>query len=282
MPYGESQAQEVEPDLSLERRLELFTLIFRPSFGGPDVRVSEHCQCEAFSGSVRGRLCQQLAQLPHRRLEAGQHLYRMGNPARSLFLVRSGVIKTSITSPEGQELTLRLAKPGDLVGELCLCGGGRKEEAVALEPSAVVESSIESLLVRLRHEPETALEFAVAICHRLDAAYEQIESLSWDTVLYRLVRALLRLAAEVGEPCEDGSRLAHYITQGELARLVGARREVVSGLLNRLRASGHISYSARGAITVHPGSLQAFLEARRAGRDEPAVSELTDSRRSAP
>jgi len=282
MHYGESQAQEVEPDLSLERRLELFTLIFRPSFGGPDVRVSEHCQCEAFSGSVRGRLCQQLAQLPPRRLEAGQHLYRMGNPARSLFLVRSGVIKTSITSPEGQELTLRLAKPGDLVGELCLCGGGRKEEAVALEPSAVVESSIESLLVRLRHEPETALEFAVAICHRLDAAYEQIESLSWDTVLYRLVRALLRLAAEVGEPCEDGSRLAHYITQGELARLVGARREVVSGLLNRLRASGHISYSARGAITVHPGSLQAFLEARRAGRDEPAVSELTDSRRSAP
>lgn len=263
MSYGESQAQEHELDLSLERRLELFTLIFRPSLGrADDVRVSDHSQCEAFSGSVRGRLCQQLAQLPPRRLEAGQHLYRMGNPARSLFLVQSGVIKTSITSPEGQELTLRLAKPGDLVGELCLCGGGRREEAVALEPSLVVESSIESLLARLRHEPETSLEFAVAICDRLNDAYEQIESLAWDTVLYRLVRALLRLAAELGEPWEGGTRLAHYITQSELARLVGARREVVSGLLNRLRASGHISYSARSAITIHPRRLRQFVEAR--------------------
>ena len=104
------------------------------------------------------------------------------------------------------------------------------------------------------------------MCDRLADAYEQIESLSWDTVLYRLVRTLLRLANELGEPSDSGIRLAHYIRQEELARLVGARREVVSGLLNRLRASGHISYSPRGAITVRRTSLQNFLEARsRAG-----------------
>ena len=56
--------------------------------------------------------------------------------------------------------------------------------------------------------------------------------------------------------------LVRYIRQEELARLVGARREVVSGLLNRLRASGHISYSPRGAITVRRASLERFLEAR--------------------
>ena len=100
------------------------------------------------------------------------------------------------------------------------------------------------------------------VCERLTDAYEQIESLYWDTVLHRLVRALLRLANEVGEPAETGTRLGHYIRQEELARLVGARREVVSGLLSRLRASGHISYSPRGAITVRPAALQRFLDAR--------------------
>ncbi|MFL5448229.1 MAG: Crp/Fnr family transcriptional regulator [Gemmatimonadales bacterium] len=250
----------------LERRLELFTLILQPPPPLLAIEFPDHAQCEAFGGSVRGRLCQHMALLPPRRLEAGEHLYRTGSPSRSLFLVRSGLIKTSTVSSEGEELTLRLGKPGDLVGELCLCGGNRREDAVALEPSAVVEMSLPALLGRLRDDPDIAVEFAAAVCDRLADAYEQIESLSWDTVLYRLVRTLLRLAAELGEPTENGTSLAHHIKQEELARLVGARREVVSGLLNRLRASGHISYSARGAITVHPGSLHKFLAARsRAG-----------------
>jgi CRP/FNR family transcriptional regulator len=190
----------------------------------------------------------------------------MGHPGRSLFLVQSGLFKTSTVSAEGEELTLRLHKPGDLLGELCLCDGGRKEDAIALEPSTVSEIPFAALLGRLRQDPDAAVELASAVCDRLADAYQQIESLSWDTVLYRLVRTLLRLASELGEPCDTGIRLSHYIRQEELARLVGARREVVSGLLNRLRASGHISYSPRGAITVRRAGLQRFLEARsRAG-----------------
>ena len=251
---------------SFEPRLELFSLILRPCAGEPHPMVSDHVGCEALSASFRGKLCQQLTDLPHRRLEAGQHLYRVGNQARSLFLVHSGLIKTSSISPAGEELTLRLYHPGDLVGELCLCGGGRREEAIALEPSTVSEIAFAALLARLRQDPDAALDLATVVCDRLTDAYEQIESLSWDTVLYRLARTLLRLAEDLGEPSEAGIRLAHYIRQEELARLVGARREVVSGLLNQLRANGHISYSPRGAITVRPGGLQRFLKARARAR----------------
>jgi CRP/FNR family transcriptional regulator len=262
LAYRDWPSAEAASDPLLEQRLGLFSKILRSSRSQFALGFDEHSECAAFGGSVRGRLCQHLAQLPPRRLDPGQHLYRAGSPARSLFLVQSGLIKTSTVSAEGEELTLRLGKPGDLVGELCLCGGNRREDAVALEPSAVVEMSLPALLGRLRDDPETAVEFAGAVCDRLADAYEQIESLSWDTVLYRLVRTLLRLADDLGQPGENGTSLAHYIKQEELARLVGARREVVSGLLNRLRASGHISYSARGAITVRRGSLHRFLEAR--------------------
>jgi CRP/FNR family transcriptional regulator, cyclic AMP receptor protein len=256
----------VTRDGSLERRLALFSCILRPPGPGDIWQLSHHRQCEALSGSVRGRLCQRLAELPSRPLRSGQHLYRVGHPAQSLFLVQRGLIKTSTISPQGEELTLRLSKPGDLLGELCLCGGCRREEAVALEESSVTEITVSALQARLRDDPEAALELASAVSDRLADAYQQIESLSWDTVLYRLIRTLLRLADELGEPSDSGVRLARYIRQEELARLVGARREVVSGLLSRLRASGHISYSPRGAITVRRTNLQHFLEARsRAG-----------------
>ncbi len=194
MAYRNWRNAEADADPLLERRLRLFTQIMRSPRQEFALQFEEHDECAAFGGSVRGRLCQHLAQLPPRRLEPGQHLYRTGSPARSLFLVLSGLIKTGAISPEGEELTLRLCKPGDLVGELCVCGGNRREDAVALEPSAVVEMSVAALLGRLRDDPETAVEFAGAVCDRLADAYEQIESLSWDTVLYRLVRTLLRLA----------------------------------------------------------------------------------------
>jgi CRP/FNR family transcriptional regulator, cyclic AMP receptor protein len=255
--YGAS-----ESDARLDCRLELFDLLLGGPVGPPTRELTDHAECVALSASLRGKLCQQLAQLPPRHLRAGDHLYLVGNPARSVFLVQSGLVKTSAISPEGQELTLRIYKPGDILGELCLCGGGRREEAVALEPSTVTEIPLASLLGQLRRDPEAALELASVVCDRLADAYEQIESFSWDTVLHRLVRTLLRLADDLGEWSEQGTHLGHYIRQKELAQLVGARREVVSGLLNRLRESGHISYSPRGAITVQRVPLQAFLDAR--------------------
>jgi CRP/FNR family cyclic AMP-dependent transcriptional regulator len=101
------------------------------------------------------------------------------------------------------------------------------------------------------------------MCERLGDAYERVESLSWETVLERLVRALLKLAADFGEePSAEDTHIGHYIKQDELAKIVGARREVVSGLLNRLRNSGHISYSPRGFIAVNRAALQAYVDAR--------------------
>jgi CRP/FNR family cyclic AMP-dependent transcriptional regulator len=243
-------------------RLELLDLILEDA-AESSAELSDHSQCVVLSSSLRGKLCAQLAQLPSRHLRAGERIYLMGNPASSLFLLQSGLVKTSVISPEGQELTLRIYGSGDILGELCLCGGGRRDEAIALEASTVTELPLAVLLGRLKQEPEAALELASIMCERLGDAYERVESLSWETVLERLVRALLKLAADFGEePSAEDTHIGHYIKQDELAKIVGARREVVSGLLNRLRNSGHISYSPRGFIAVNRAALQAYVDAR--------------------
>jgi CRP/FNR family cyclic AMP-dependent transcriptional regulator len=247
---------------ALQGRLELFELILGAPADRSALRLSDHSQCVALSSCLRGKLCEQLAKLPPRHLGAGEYLYLAGNPARSLFLLQSGLMKTSAISPEGEEIILRIYKPGEILGELCLCGGGRREQAVAIEPSAVTEMPLSSMLGKLRSDPEAALELASLACERLSDAYEQVESFSWDTVLHRLVRTLVRLATDLGETSPAGTHIPHYIRQDELAKLVGARREVVSGLMSRLRTSGYINYEPRGSITINRPALQAFLEAR--------------------
>jgi CRP/FNR family transcriptional regulator len=222
-------------------------------------RMTHHSECVVLSQLFRGKLCEDIARQPARRVAEGEFVYRMGEAARTVYLVRHGLVKTAVVSPAGQELTLRIHGPEDVFGELCLCSGERREQAVALEASEVVPITIEMLVARLRQDPLAALDMTRVACEHLAEAYDRLQSLSADPTMYRLARALVDLAAGLGEPTPDGLLVLHYITQQELARLIGARREVVSSLLNRLRDQGLIRYGRRGPITVDVPALSAFL-----------------------
>jgi CRP-like cAMP-binding protein len=222
---------------------------------------------------LRGKLCEQFKARPARRVPPGGFVYLKGSPARSVYFVRSGLIKTSAVSEAGEELILQVFKPGDVLGELCLCTGERREQAVALDASELVEIPLPDLLSRLQREPQAMSDFVVAVCGHLADTYEKLWSARFDSTLTRLVRVLMKLAAELGEPADKGVTIPHYIKQEELAHLVGARREVVSGLLNRLREKGLISYPRKGRMQMDPARLQTYLSSlsgtgarRRGGR----------------
>ncbi|MGH2372877.1 MAG: Crp/Fnr family transcriptional regulator [Gemmatimonadales bacterium] len=207
------------------------------------------------------RLAEVLAGRPGRHLGARQFLYVSGTAARSVFFVRSGLVKSSMLSPTGQELVLRVYKPGEIVGELCFSTGERREQAVALEPSEVVELPLDELIARLGQDRQAMLDFLAVVCERLADAYDQLRSFSFDLTIERLVRALLKLADQLGEAGPGGLQIGHHIGQGELARMIGARREVVSGLLNRLREEGLVNYVRRGPIKVDTAALRRYLAA---------------------
>jgi CRP/FNR family transcriptional regulator, cyclic AMP receptor protein len=227
-------------------------------------RLADHTHCCILSSMFRGALCEQLATAPPRRFTTGEFLYHIGADAHSVFLLRRGLVKVSVVSSGGQETTLRIYKPGDVFGELCLCTNARREQAIALEESDVVEIPIERFLARLRDDPAAALDFATTACERLAEAHERLRSLAVDPVLGRLVRTLLALANEIGEATADGKRLPHHLAQDELAQLIGARREVVSTLLNRLRGKGLLNYVRGGYIQIDCHRLErlsTWLEA---------------------
>lgn len=226
----------------------------------PDDLRAPHERCAVFSGLLRGRLCEQLASRPGRRVAPGQFLYVIGASATSLYLLKRGLVKTSRTSPAGEELILGLHRPGEILGELCLCTGKRREHAVALEPSEVVEILRDDLLGQLRRTPEMSLDLVAALCERLGDAHRRLTSLAFEPAMARLAHTLLALADTLGEDTPHGTHIAHYVKQEELAQMIAARREVVSGLLNRLRERGLISYSRKGAISVHRSALQAYVD----------------------
>jgi CRP/FNR family transcriptional regulator, cyclic AMP receptor protein len=229
-------------------------------------RLPDHARCVALASLFRGKLCEQLALHPARRIALGQYVYLMGDPAASVFVLRSGLVKTSVLAQSGDELILRLHKPGDVFGELCFCTGQRHEQAMALEPSDVVEIPFDDLIGRLRTDAPALFEFLAVVCERLAESYERLQSLSLDLTMERLIRTLLKLADELGETAPEGLAIGHYIKQADLARLVAARREVVSTLLNELRQRQLVSYHRKGRIKLNREALRSHLDALAASR----------------
>ena len=157
-------------------------------------------------------------------------------------------------------MILQLHRAGDILGESCFCTGERHEDALALEPSEVTEILIEDLLAQLQRNPDATRDLVMALCERLGDLSSRLQSLSFEPTIVRLVRTLLILADTLGETVAEGTHIVHYVRQEQLAQMIAARREVVSGLLNRLRASGLIDYSRKGHISVRRDPLKAYLD----------------------
>jgi CRP/FNR family transcriptional regulator len=107
--------------------------------------------CEArtscFGHGADASALQQLDQAVERRLRlaAGEYLYRIGDPFRCLYAVRSGCLKNSIRDERGRDRVMGFHMPGDVVG----VGGIEPHTYIfdmrALEPSEVCEVLFDKL-----------------------------------------------------------------------------------------------------------------------------------------
>ncbi len=223
------------------------------------MNMKDHQQCEALSGCFRGKLCEQLMNRPGRPVEKGEFIYGLGDPAQSVFFLRRGFVKLTSLTEDGHELILRLHQTGEVFGELCHCTGERREQAVAMEDSEIVELSFDEFVAHLQQNRPAFLLFLSNVAQQLSAAYDQIQTLSFSSTMERLVRTLSRLADEFGEPDGEWIRLTHYFRQDELAQMIGARREVVSTLLNQLREQGLITYARKDGLLLRRPDLDRFV-----------------------
>lgn len=221
--------------------------------------LTGHDQCVVLSSVFQGSLCATLTGRAGRTFDSDQIIYSVGTESRSIYFLRSGLVKITALSEDGREVILNVHKAGDIFGEFCLCRTERNEMAVAMESSEVVEIKFEELLRQLQQNQDTAYNFLLSVTERLSKAYQTIADFSFDNLSGRLAKVLLRLADEFGRETESGTELDHYITQEEIAQMVSARREVVSAALKRLRDRKLIEYSRKGKLKINRPALTAYI-----------------------
>lgn len=224
------------------------------------MKFPNHGRCLSLTQLFRGKVCESLTSGPGRLIEAGKFVYNMGDLARSVYFLRSGAIRTSIVSEKGEELILQIFKPGEIFGELCFCEDRRREQALTMERSEIVEIPFDDLIDTLQQNRELMVEFLQVVSQHLLEAYDQSYQLAVEGTMNRLITVLLKMAGEFGRATDKGIEIAQYIKQDEIAKMIAARREVTSSLLNRLREMGLIDYSRKGRLIINVNALESYVK----------------------
>lgn len=175
------------------------------------------------------------------RAAAGGVLYRPGEAA-GVHLVVEGLIRVSMASEEGRQVTVRYARRGDVLGVPVTVSGSAPVYAQAVTDAVAVTTRPDILPQLARRDPRIGLWMAEELAARVEGLLQELAMNTFWPVRRRLARHLLDLAANK----QHGQALLVQASHQELADHVGTVREVVARALGALRAAGYIANDPDG------------------------------------
>ena len=198
-----------------------------------------------------------LASMTKIELTRGDVLFTEGQPGDRLYVIHEGKIKLGRSSGDGRENLIAVLGPGEMFGELSLFDPGpRSLGASAVSDSVVYELGHQALVAALEENPGVAKHLLTALARRLRRTNEALADLVFSDVPGRVAKALLDLSTRFGERVDEGIRVAHDLTQEELAQLVGASRETVNKALADFAGRGWVRREGRAVVLLDIDRLE--------------------------
>ncbi len=182
-----------------------------------------------------------------RRYRRSEIIVEFGKKSNALFILLTGRARVLTADSRGREVILAVLQPGDYVGEMSLIDN---------EPhSATVRAEVQTdMLILGRAEfarclPEnSSLSYAImrGLVNRLRSAARQIESQALLVVSGRVARTLLEMAEQDG----DQRIIRNKVSRQDLAKIVGASREMVSRVMKDLEERGMVQTQENGSVVI--------------------------------
>ena len=186
-------------------------------------------------------------------LNRGDHLYRVGDTADCFFLVRSGVLKTSLVTGGGDEYITEFAFPGELIGLGGQCDGSFTDTATALASSTACR-------IRLTDLPRLWADGAGPALLRLIGEHDQRHSsmkvnLCQSRAPARIAGFMKLLMCRLARLGFDPLHLPLPMSRTDLANHLGLTLECLSRVLGSWKRAGVIETSREQISILKPLEL---------------------------
>lgn len=196
-----------------------------------------------------------------RRIPGGDVLFRQGEPPTGIFMVLNGRFKATQITPEGRQVVVRLAGPGDLIGHVSVF----TETPYPATPKAAAESIVlawsrEGFVELMARHPALSLAVVRNMGKFIEEAHTRLRESSTERVERRIAHAVLRLARQAGHRIEGGIEISFPITRQDIALMTGATLYTVSRVLSAWEQDGIVDGGRQHLVLRDPQALLRIAE----------------------
>ena len=189
-----------------------------------------------------------------KKIEKGKTLLSEGEQSDYMYFVISGAVKVYKRSVDGKEQILNVASSGESLNDVSTFdGGGSAMDMLAMTPVHLYVIRKEDMKALFARFPKVALNAAGVLAGKVRRDSSLVEVLSFDHIISRLARLILKQAAT------EGGFLPLF-TQQDLAAMVGTSRVVVNRSLRTMEEQGAIRLERRHIVITDEAILKSLVQ----------------------
>jgi CRP/FNR family cyclic AMP-dependent transcriptional regulator len=183
----------------------------------------------------------------------GRVVLTEGQPAENMFIIISGRVKVQVADAEGKEVILAVLGPGEFFGEMSLIDQQPSSASViTIEQCHFIIVGKEDFRRHIAGNVDVATNIMRGLVKRIRLADKKIETLALLDVYGRVARVLLDFSE-----IYDGKRVVRHKlpARQEIAKMIGASREMVSRVMKDLETDGYFVEQDDGTIVINEPAM---------------------------
>jgi len=184
--------------------------------------------------------------------EKEQMIYQQGDSSKYIYYLKSGKIRSFISSPNGLEKTIAVFTAGGLFGKSAFFENQPYfSSAKALVRSEIIAIDRAMMSKTISQNPQFAIDMLADLSKTIRMLSNQIEGMSFHQADKRVARFL-------ADNITPTMRIA--CTHDEISSIVGASRVTVSKILSRFERNGLIQTEYRMVKIINAQALIDFAD----------------------
>ncbi len=185
--------------------------------------------------------------MTRRAVPRNRTVLQAGDPTDSLYIILTGRTRVQMSDDEGKEVILASLGPGDFFGEMGLMDEEpRSASVLTTEACEFIVITKDDFKAIFKDNFDLAMVIMRGLVKRLREADRKIESLALLDVYGRVARVLIENSEVI-----DGHKVVKgKLPRQDIAKMIGASREMVSRVMKGLEVGGYIETRDDGSIIL--------------------------------
>lgn len=183
-----------------------------------------------------------------RLFKRGEVLYRIGEVFTCVYAIRSGSVKTCISTDDGRLQITGFHVPGELLGLNAIDEKRYNCEAVALETTSACEISVDCFEELARQIPSVHYQMLKMMSREIKHNQELMLLLGKKNAEERLATYLLSLSRRFAMRNYSPKQFNLSMSRGDIGNYLGIAEETVSRVFSRFQEEGMITSERRHII----------------------------------